>query len=341
MPVRMKDIARDLGLSPMAVSKALRNHSDISAKTKERVLKRAAELNYRVDWVARSLRAGQTYLIGLVVPDLMQSFFAEIATVVAASLAPSGYHLVIAHTGENAAEEATQIDLLVNRKVDGLIIASAQASGRSFKKLKIPFVLVDRQLPGLKANFVGSENEEAGRIATAHLIEQGCRRIAHLRGPALSTSEGRARGYLNALRDHKLTSRELIVPAGHDDAGGYQAMQHLLMRNPRPDGVFCFNDPVAIGAMRAILESGLSVPHDIALVGVANMHYSDLLSVPLSTIDQSTTAMGQAVAERLLACITAEKPPPPEEILIPPKLIIRASSQRRLKSRRAVDTASA
>jgi LacI family transcriptional regulator len=337
----MKDIARDLGISPMAVSKALRNHSDIGARTKERVLKRAAQLNYRVDWVARSLRAGQTYLVGLVIPDLMQSFFAEIATAVAATLGPSGYHLVIAHTAENATEELTNIELLVTRKVDGLIIASAQHDGRSLRKLKIPYVLIDRQLAGLKANFVGNPDEEVGRLATAHLIEQGCRRIAHLRGPKLSTSAGRARGYLKALKDHKLKIPDLIVPGGHDDAGGYQAMQNLLMRKPRPDGVFAFNDPVAVGAMRAVMESGLGVPRDVAIIGVANMHYSDLLAVPLSTIDQSTEAMGREAAQRLLACMTADKPLPAQEILIPPKLIIRASSQRRLQTRLTLAAASA
>jgi LacI family transcriptional regulator len=338
----MKDIARDLGISPMAVSKALRNHKDIGAKTKERVFKRAAELNYRVDWVARSLRAGQTYLVGLVVPDLMQTFFAEIATAVAATLAPSGYHLVIAHTAENATEELTNIDMLVTRKVDGLIIASALKEGRSLKKLQIPYVLIDRELARLKANFVGNHNEEVGRLATAHLIQQGCRRIAHLRGPELSTSEGRMRGYLKALKDHKIKSLgALIVPGGHDDASGYHAMQHLLMRKPRPDGVFAFNDPVAVGAMRAVMESGLGVPHDVAIIGVANMHYSDLLSVPLSTVDQSTLAMGQEAAHRLLACMRAEKPLPIQEIFIPPKLIVRASSQRRRKTRVAVTAASA
>src|SRR6185437_1280448 len=106
MPVRMKDIARDLGISPMAVSKALRNHKDIGEETKERVRKRAAELNYRTDWVARSMVTGRTYLVGLVVPDLMPSFFAEIATTLAAALAPSSYHLVIAHSNENAQGEA-------------------------------------------------------------------------------------------------------------------------------------------------------------------------------------------------------------------------------------------
>src|ERR1700726_837123 len=102
----MKDIAKDLGISPMAVSKALRDHSDIGKETKARVVKRAAELNYRMDWVARSMKSGRTYLVGIVIPDLMQCFFAEIATALTARLGPAGYHLVISHSGESAQEEA-------------------------------------------------------------------------------------------------------------------------------------------------------------------------------------------------------------------------------------------
>jgi len=333
MPVRIKDIAKDLGLSPMAVSKALRDHSDIGKDTKARVLKRAAELNYRMDWVARSMKTGRTYLVGLVIPDLMQSFFAEIATALAARLAPVGYHLVISHSGESAQEEVTNIDLLCSRKVDGLIIASAQRTAKAFTGLKTPYVLIDRRIPGLNANYVGTKNEDIGYLATNHLIEQGCRRVAHLKGPALSTAVGRLRGYRRALASHKFASQEnLILRAGHEDASGYLAMQQLLKRRPRPDGVFCFNDPVAVGAVRAILEAGLSIPKDIAVVGAANMHYSDLLRIPLSTVDQGTTEMGKRAAALLLACMTAKKPFPPRQLTISPQLIVRGSSMRRTGS---------
>ena len=326
----MKDIARDLGISPMAVSKALRNHTDIGEATKRRVLKRAAELNYRLDWVARSMVTGQTYLVGLVVPDLMQSFFAEIATAVTATLAPAGYHVVISHTAEDPQEEAADIDLLTSRKVDGLIVASAQRTARSFRKLETPFVLIDRRLPALRANFIGTQNEDIGLLGTEHLIEQGCRRIAHLKGPPNSASAGRVSGYRRALDKHRLKAgAEYVLEAGHNDASGYAAMQQLLALRVRPDGVCCFNDPVAIGAMRAILDAGLSIPADIAVIGVANMHYSDFLKVPLSTIDQGTTTMGRHAATVLLGCMTSKKPPAPREIIVPLRLIVRASSQRR------------
>lgn len=330
MPVRMKDIARDLGISPMAVSKALRNHSDIGEETKARVLKRAAELNYRLDWVARSMVTGRTYLVGLVVPDLMQSFFAEIASSLTATLAPAGYHLMISHSSENAREEAANIELLESRKVDGLIVASAQRSARAFESLKTPYVLIDRRVPGLDANYVGTKNEEIGYLATHHLIEQGCRRIAHLKGPALSTAAGRLRGYRRALEKSRLVPRSaLIVEAGYEDASGYQAMKRLLSRTPVPDGVFCFNDPVAIGAMRAILEAGLSIPEDVAIIGAANMHYSDIIRVPLSTVDQGTPMIGERAAQVLLACMKSKKPLPSTQFLVPPRLVVRESSRRK------------
>lgn len=327
MRVRMKDIARDLGISPMAVSKALRDHKDIGEETKRRVRERAAELNYRMDWVARSMVTGRTYLVGLVVPDLMQSFFAEIATALTTALAPAGYHLLMSHSRENAEDEAADIELLVSRKVDGLIIASAQQNAEAFQKLKIPYVLIDRRVPGLKASFVGVRNEEVGFLATRHLIEQGCRRIAHLRGPALSTAEDRLRGYRRALQKQGLSP--IVETAGHDDAGGYQAMKRLLKRKARPDGVFCFNDPVAAGAMRAILEAGFSIPKDLAIIGAANMHFADMFRIPLSTVDQDTAAMGSEAARLLLAGMAPGKAPPRQDIILPPRLIVRASSRRR------------
>lgn len=327
MRVRMKDIARDLGISPMAVSKALRDHKDIGEETKKRVRQRAAELNYRMDWVARSMVTGRTFLVGLVVPDLMQSFFAEIATALTAALAPAGYHLLISYSRENAEDEMADIELLVSRKVDGLIIASAQHGARAFKDLKIPYVLIDRKVPGLKASFVGTRNEEIGSLATSHLIDQGCRRIAHLRGPILSTAEDRLKGYRHALHRHGLSPQ--IETAGHDDAGGYRAMKRLLGRKIRPDGVFCFNDPVAAGAMRAILETGLAMPGDIAIIGAANMHFADMFRIPLSTVDQDTAAMGSKAADMLLAGMQSEKKLPRREVILPPRLIVRSSSQRR------------
>jgi len=331
----MKDIARDLGVSLMTVSKALRSHSDISEATKRRVLKRARELNYRPNWIARSLVTRRTYMVGLIIPDLMHSFFAEVAKGIARKFEPLGYQIVISNSDENPDAELREIQALLDRSVDGIIIAAAQPNvrGELFKTLqarKIPYVVIDRLPAGFEGHFVGGRDEEIGMMATEHLIEQGCRRIAHLRGPANSTGTGRLRGYRSALAKHQLNApADYIVSGQHEDSTGYEGMRKLLGVAPRPDGVFCYNDPVAAGALKAILEAGLRVPNEIAVIGAGNVHYSDLLRVPLSTIDQSSTLIGETAADLLVECIEAKKPVPARRILIPPRLIARESSRRK------------
>jgi len=334
MGARMIDIARDLGVSLMTVSKALRSHSDISEATRARVMKRAHELDYRPNWIARSLVTRKTYLVGLVIPDLMHSFFAEVAKGVSRRFEPLGYQVVIANSEESADVEERQVELLLARSLDGLILASHQSNAKKgvFRTLAsrgVPFVLIDRIPPGLEANFVGVKDEEIASLATTHLIEQGCRRIAHIRGPATPPGTGRLRGYTRALAKRGLKARpEYVVVGQYSDRHGYEAMRQLLQLNPPPDGVFCYNDPVAAGAIKAVLEAGLNVPQDIAIVGAGNVHYSDLLRVPLSTIDQSSSLIGETAAELLAACMEAKEPIPARRILIEPKLIARESSLR-------------
>jgi LacI family transcriptional regulator len=193
----------------------------------------------------------------------------------------------------------------------------------------VPYVLIDRLPPGVEAHFVGVKNEEIGALATSHLIEQGCRRIAHIRGPAISTGNLRLQGYRSALAKAGLTQPpEYVVPGDHGDERGYAAMRQLLQLKKRPDGVFCFNDPVAAGAIQAILEAGLQIPRDIAVVGAGNVHYSDQLRVPLTTVDQSSLLTGEKAAEMLVQCIRAGKPLPAEYLYLQPRLVARQSSLR-------------
>jgi LacI family transcriptional regulator len=334
LAVRMKDIARDLGVSLMTVSKALRSHTDISEETRQRVLSRMRELNYQPDWIARSMVTRRTYLVGLVLPDLMHSFFAEVATGVARRLQPSGYQIVISNTEEDPDTESRNVEALTSRKVDGLIIASAHRNGnlnyfRSLDRSGTPYVLIDRLIAGVDANYVGVKDEDLGAMATEHLIAQGAKRIAHIRGPAVSTAKGRLRGYRRALERRGMKIRpEYIVPGQFGDSGGYSAMLQLLKLSQRPDAVFCYNDPVAAGAIKAVLEAGIKVPDEIAIVGAGNVHYSDLLRVPLSTVDQSSSLIGERAAELLSQCIDAKTPPPPQRIFLPPRLVVRDSSRR-------------
>ena len=334
MTVTMLDIAKDLDVSVVTVSKALRNKGKISERTRKRVLKRAKELNYQPNWIARSLVTRRTYTIGLLLPDFTHPFFAEIAKKVAEIVRPHGYHVIISYFEEDANLERSEADSLMARQVDGLIVASAQSAEHpelfeQFRARKVPFVLIDRPIAGVRASFVGVDNEAIGRVATAHLIEQGCKRIAHLRGPNIGLATARLAGYRGALEKQNMpVPAQYIVEAGYQDTTGYEAMRKLLRVDPMPDGVFCYNDPLAIGAMKAILEAGLKIPNDIAVVGAGNVHYSDVLAVPLTTIDQGTAQIGARAAELLLEQIGAKRAVRPTKVLIAPKLVQRESTKR-------------
>lgn len=334
MTVRMKDLAKDLGVSVMTVSKALRNHVDISVATQERVAKRARQLGYQPNWAARSLASGRTYMVGLVIPDLMHSYFVEVAKGVTKVLEPRGYHIVISNSETNAKAEVGQIKALLARNVDGLLIASVQEDGRwlfrTLRTHKTPCVMIDRMVRGLKADYVGVDSCKIGVLATEHLIEQGCRRIAHLHGGTVPAANQRLRGYRRALAKHGIKWRpQYVVDGGYQDITGYMGMQRLLRCKPLPDGVYCFNDPAAAGAIKAAFDAGLRVPNDVAIVGAGNVHYSEFLRVPLSSVDSNSFTMGETAAAQLVRRMEAHAPARPQRILVPLRLMARESSQRR------------
>jgi LacI family transcriptional regulator len=199
---------------------------------------------------------------------------------------------------------------------------------------KTPYVLIDRRFQGLNANFVGVDDESVGVLATSHLIEQGCRRVAHIRGPEVSTAIGRLEGYKRVLASYNMTPLPgHVVSLGtsgdhRGENGGYEAAKRLLATELRPDGIFCFNDPSALGAMRAILDAGLRIPQDIAVIGCGNLSYSDFLRVPLSSVDQGSENIGKSAAELALKIARKKDASRPKSELITPRLVIRASSQR-------------
>ena len=221
------------------------------------------------------------------------------------------------------------------------LIASAQCSAESFRRLeeqKTPYVLIDRHFPGLSANFVGTDDEGAGRLATEHLIAAGCRRIAHIRGPDVSTAIERLRGYTQTLMRHHLdASPQYVVMEEtgdeHGDVSGGEAMKRLLAVHPRLDGVFCYNDPTAMGAMQAILDAGLRIPEDIAVIGCGNVQYAQFLRVPLSSIDQSSYQIGEKSGQLALSLIASKTVPESRSILLQPRVVARASTLRQPTAR--------
>ena len=341
MAVTMKDIARDLGIAVITVSKVMRNKDDVSDETRKRVLDRVKELNYTPNLAARALVTGRSNLIGLVVPDLLHTFFAEIAKSLSNALLRKDYHLIVATSDEDPELEERTVNRLLGRKLDALIVASACTTSELFKRIQDqgpPLVLIDRNFRGLDTNYVGADDEMIGVLATEHLIEIGCKRIAHLRGPETSAGIGRLNGYLKALSKYKMKSLPGYVFAPgtvdvHSTESGAELTKRLLSLNPRPDGIFTYNDPMAIGAIEAILDAGLRIPEDVAVIGSGNLYYDAKLRIPLSSIDQHTEQIGERAARLTLSLLESKTRPRNKVIIIQPQLVIRASSDRKRTKR--------
>jgi LacI family transcriptional regulator len=336
MSIQMKDTAEDLGVSLMTVSKGLRNEPGIGEATRQRVLKRARELNYLPNINARSLATGKSNLIGLVVPDLLHPFFADVAHGLAMTLRKEDYFLIMTSSEEDPELEKKEIEQLLTRRLDALVIASVRSNARAYQNIteqQIPYILIDRKVSGDSGHFVGCDDTKIGFLATEHLIKVGCKRIAHIRGPKTSTGNGRFIGYKRALSQYGMAFRDEYVVNGKlaDTDGRYSgaaAARSLLHLRRRPDGIFCFNDPLAVGASKELQERDIRIPQDVALIGCGNIHYDDSLRVPLSSIDQQSHKIGERAAHLALDLIKSGVSGESSRILLEPTLIIRTSSLR-------------
>jgi LacI family transcriptional regulator, galactose operon repressor len=328
----MKRIAGELGVSITTVSKVLNNRADISDATRMRVLAKVEELGYQRNAVARSLSLRRTHTLGVVIPDLMHSFFVEIIAGIEPVASVRGYGLLLCSSAEDLRKERAEIEMLRGRQVDGVVLASTYGSGnsdmlRDLVKHGTTLVMIDRDdHPTVKCHRVLTDDKRVGELATAHLVDLGRRAIAHIAGPPIVHAKRRERGWREALEQRGITPRDgWLAPAGFMESDGYRAMKRLLTVKPRIDAVFAANDPAAIGAMKAIWEAGLSVPDDIAIVGVGDIALGDLLRVPLTTVGWSRQEQGRHAAELLLNGLDLEDDVP-QRIVIPPRLIVRESS---------------
>jgi LacI family transcriptional regulator, galactose operon repressor len=329
----MKRIAGELGVSITTVSKVLNNREDIGHATRARVLAKVAELGYQPNAVARSLTLRRTNTIGVVIPDLMYSFFVEVVAGLETVASARGYGLLLCSSNEDPAKERAEIDLLRQRQVDGIVLASVNATGNTdllqrLRPLGIGLVMIDRDDHlAVKCDRVITDDVKVGMLATSHLVEQGRTAIAHILGPPITHAKRRAEGYRAALKEHGARTRaEWIVRGGFMEADGQRAMKQLLAIRPRVDAVFAANDPSAIGAMKAIWDAGLRVPEDIAVVGAGEIALGDLLRVPLTTVSWSRDEQGKQAAELLIDRIGPEPSSRFRSVVIPPKLIVRRSS---------------
>src|SRR2546422_10986840 len=248
MPTTLADIARALGVSKMTVSRAINDHPEISPETRARILEAAQRMNYRPNQFARALTTNRSFLLGVVVPDLMHSYFAEICRGIETVAKPLGYQNLICSTDEDAGNEESEIEALLPR-TDGLILASSAAVEatkflRSIIRERAKVVLIDRQLAGLRCSTVTTDDVKVGLLATEHLINLGHRRIGHLKGTVASTAALRFEGYKTALAKHRLPfDASLVHECGFTESDGYQSMRAWLRMSDVPPAIFAANDP--------------------------------------------------------------------------------------------------
>jgi LacI family transcriptional regulator len=329
----MKRIAAELGVSVTTVSKVLNDRADIGPATRARVLAKVQELGYRPNAVARSLSLRRTHTLGVIIPDLMHSFFVEIVAGIEAVASARGYGLLLCSSAEDPGKERRELEMLRARQVDGIVLASADAGNtdvlQDLTALGAALVMIDRDdHPRLPCHRVLTDDLLVGRLATQHLLAQGRRAIAHLAGPPLVHARRREEGYRAALEEHGIEPRAAwIARSGFMEADGFTAMTRVLNARPRVDAVFAANDPSAIGAMKAIWEAGLRVPEDIAVVGAGDVAYGDLLKVPLTTVSWSKEELGRRAAELILDQIGPHPKGPFRRVVVPPRLVVRASSR--------------
>lgn len=339
--VTIKDIARELGISPSTVSRALKDHPDISPDTKKAVNELAEKLNYQPNIVALSLRQSKTNTIGVIIPEIVHFFFSTVISGIEDVAYSAGYNVILAQSNESQTREISDIKALFNSRVDGMLMSVSRETTNfdhieSMLAKGVPIVFFDRVYDTGQASKIIVDDFTGAKEATLHLIDQGCKRIAHIEGPPnLEISKQRLEGYKEALKEHNMPfNKELVAicPSGTIEEGKKATEKLLSLKNP-PDAIFATNDPAAMGAMQAIKAKGLKMPDDVALVGFSNWFFSSLMDPPLSSVDQPGFEMGQEAAKLLIRQIEKQEKDDeditPETKILKTRLIIRESSQKK------------
>lgn len=323
-------VAKRAGVSPTTVSHVINKTRFVSGEVVERVQAAMTELGYQPNALARSLRRGETHTLGLILPDSANPFFAEIGRSIEGNAFQHGYSVILCNTEGDAAKETIYTDVLSKKQVDGMIFVATGEESDSVKILQrqgLPFVLVDRQLPGIEADCVLSNNHLGGVLAALHLTAAGHRRLGCVTGPSfLTPSAERVTGFLETLEQAGIPAAEVRLARGdfHPESG-YQAGLELLTGQARPTAIFCCNDMMAMGLYRAAAELGLRIPEDVAIVGFDDIDLSSYLNPPLTSISQPKTEIGQAVIDLLLNRIRNHDLPA-QRVVLETHLVARKSS---------------
>jgi len=328
----IKDVANLAGVHPSTVSRVINDDSRISEKTKNKVLLIIKKLRYTPNAIARGLKTKRTHTLGMLIPDITNPFFAEIARGVEDAASKNNFNVILCNTDDKLKKERTYLEILRGKRVDGLILGTAHIKDKSILELEknnFPYILISRNIEGLDKNCVIVDDEVGGIMATEYLIKLGHRRIAHITGPLKTRSAlNRLKGYKLVLKKHRIEYKDELVGEGDFRIkGGYQVMKRFLKLTEPPTAIFAANDLLALGTMQVIQKKNFQVPEDFSVIGFNDIKLASFVYPPLTTIRQPMLEMG-ALAVKMLIKIIEEGEFNQRKEVLESKLIIRESCKK-------------
>ncbi|MFL5788448.1 MAG: LacI family DNA-binding transcriptional regulator [Flavisolibacter sp.] len=336
------DIARELKVTSSTVSRALNEHPSISTATKKAVKRIAKKLDYQHNKIASSLRLGKSRIIGVIIPSAEINFFGSVVHGIEKVASEKDYNVLMYQSNELIDYEKKGVETFLRSRVDGVLasISKETTNLSHFLKIKrrgVPLVLFDRASDFLGVPYVVVNDYLGAYKATQHLLDQGCRKIAHISGQLhVPIFKQRLSGYLDALRENNIAINEdLIINGSVTVDSGRECMNQLLSSGDVPDGVFAVEDFTALGAMQALKAKGISIPEEIAIIGFANEAFGQFISPSLSTVDQQTIRMGEEAAKLFFELTATDNFYGHKECtrILEPVLIYRNSSIKKKISR--------
>ncbi|MCA1647580.1 MAG: LacI family transcriptional regulator [Chloroflexi bacterium] len=331
----MREIAHEVGVSTATVSRALNSPERVRPAVRERVAAAALRLGYRPNRVARSLRTQRTYTLGVVVPTITNPYFADAVRAMQDVASECGYTLLVANSDHQPAKEEAALATFGDHRVDGLILVSTSREAAPSAVLngllqnRTPIVVVDRALPYLDVSRVLVDTRGGARGAIQHLVDRGRRRIAFIAGPAgVWTAEEKLMGYYEGLLAANIPADpELLLPGDYTVESGESRAVDLIAMRSRPNAVLIANNLMTLGALRVLLQAGVAIPRDLAIVGFDDVAWTDVVRPTLTVVAQPTQELGRQAIDVLLARIAHPELPPKQPVhLLPTKLIVRQSS---------------